>query len=203
MAINIVFMKKVIIFDFDGVIIQTFNIAFERTKHFIPDLTEEKYREMFEDNIFDSWKEAGLDVEKTKKQFFEDYEDDLLRLQPVKGVREVILKLANDSILIINSSTRSSVILDFLNLHGLAKYFTEVLGSEVSQSKSEKIKQVLKTYNIKPEETVMITDTDGDVEEATFVGVESIGVTWGYHTREMLNRAQIVIDTPEELLEVI
>ena len=196
-------MKKVIIFDFDGVIIQTFNLAFERMKHFLPDLTEEKYREMFEDNIYDSWKEAGLDVEKTKKEFFKEYADDVLHLQPVKGMREVLLKFSEQSQLVIISSTRSSVIRGFLELHGLTKFFVEILGSDVSHSKLDKIKQVLKTYNIEPSETIMITDTDGDVEEAKAAGVSAIGVTWGYHSREMLDHAEVIVDEPKELLDVI
>ncbi len=45
--------KGLIFFDFDGVIADSFAVAYETNKKLCPDSTEEEYRSAFEGNIFD------------------------------------------------------------------------------------------------------------------------------------------------------
>ena len=52
-------------------------------------------------------------------------------------------------------------------------------------------------------QTVMIGDTSFDMSMARAAGVRGIGVSWGYHGREKLADAEIIIDRFEELLPVL
>jgi len=60
---------------------------------------------------------------------------------------------------------------------------------------------VLREYKAKPEDCVFITDTLGDMREAARCGVWSIGVTWGFHERERLEKGNFfaIVDKIEEL----
>ncbi len=125
--------------------------------------------------------------------------------QPNEEMVKVIKELAHRYTLIIISSTISSSISQFLERQGLADVFKEVLGNDVEKSKVKKINDVLRRYDIKPTETVFVTDTLGDIKEAKACGVESIAVTWGYHSTTTLEKGNPykIIDHPKKIIETI
>jgi phosphoglycolate phosphatase len=53
--------------------------------------------------------------------------------------------------------------------------------------------------------TVYLGDSEVDVETAKNAGIAFIGVTWGFRDRQTLLQAgaKRLIDTPQELLEII
>ena len=55
------------------------------------------------------------------------------------------------------------------------------------------------------ENTIMIGDSEPDINVANNAGADCIAVTWGYRTREQLEAsgAKTIIDTPCELLEIL
>ena len=62
------------------------------------------------------------------------------------------------------------------------------MGGDIHRSKVAKIQMILKKHGIKPAEAIFITDTLGDMREAIKCGVLSIGVTWGFHEKERLQK---------------
>jgi len=50
-----------------------------------------------------------------------------------------------------------------------------------------------------PEQCTIIGDSTMDLDTAKNAGMKSIAVTWGYHDRERLREANIIIDTIEQL----
>ena len=64
------------------------------------------------------------------------------------------------------------------------------------------IPEYYKEFNIKPKETLLITDSVGDVKEAHEVKMKAIGVLWGLHERERLERngVDFVAETPKDIL---
>ncbi|MDD5290267.1 MAG: HAD hydrolase-like protein [Patescibacteria group bacterium] len=200
--------KRFVLFDFDGVIMNSFQVAFEVNKMICPFLDENTYRKLFEGNIND-WedptnghaKECRRDID-----FFTEYIPRMKKeVQIVSGIKEVITELEKDYILIIISSTITSPIQEFLKERGLAKHFTQILGNDVHKSKIEKIRMVFEKYNIGPNDCVFITDTLGDVREASQVGVKSIGVTWGFHKSEtlLLGEPFRLVEKPSDLLMAV
>jgi phosphoglycolate phosphatase len=182
-----------ILFDFDGVIVDSFRPAFEVNKLICPYLTEDLYKERFEGNIND-WihsttvhtKDCRHDID-----FFSEYVPRMKNeVQVVPGMLEVVAALEQISNLIIISSTTTSPIQEFLREHSLVDYFTQILGNDVHTSKVEKIKLVFDRYSKEAKDCVFITDTLGDLHEANKVGVGGIGVTWGFHTPETLLRGK-------------
>ncbi len=190
--------RKLIIFDFDGVIVDTFHIAFNiaDSREYI---TEEEYRGRFEGNIYDS-KPRFKDNASTMDGFFTYYEPELMKISPVQGMEQVIKTLADTYDLVIVSSTISSIISSYLDSVNLGSYFKEILGSDVDRSKVVKIQKVLTDYKIQPSDAVFITDTLGDIREGKHCDVDSIAVTWGYNHPEVLLKGSphaVVNDTAE------
>ena len=64
---------------------------------------------------------------------------------------------------------------------------------------------VSKALNADPAETLYVGDTSVDMSTAIAAGMFPVGVSWGFRTKEELleNGAKIVIDKPEELLELL
>lgn len=87
---------------------------------------------------------------------------------------------------------------------GITRYFIEVYGSELNGMRSRKgdvIAYLLERERLNPAETVMIGDTHYDVIGAKENGLFSIGITWGFGTREELVAAgaDMIVSDPDEL----
>lgn len=56
-----------------------------------------------------------------------------------------------------------------------------------------------------PENALYIGDSDVDIQTAKNAGLTSVGVTWGFRDRALLERegAQYIIDSPAQLLDII
>lgn len=195
---------KVILFDFDGVIVDTFSFCY-RIMNSRDAISEDFYRTKFEGNINDAFKKPEQNPDAKPFDFYGQYNPELMARQPNEEVVKVIKELVRNHTLIIISSTISSSIEQFLEVHGLADAFKEILGNDVEKSKVKKINDVLQRYGIKSTETVFITDTLGDIKEANVCGVKSIAVTWGYHSSTTLEKGSPykIIDHPNKLIETI
>jgi len=87
---------------------------------------------------------------------------------------------------------------------GLLRFFQNVYGSELDGTRADKtelIGHVLAHENIHPIDAVMIGDRGHDIKGALANGVQSVGVLWGYGSREELTQAgaSALCETPETL----
>jgi phosphoglycolate phosphatase len=86
----------------------------------------------------------------------------------------------------------------------LRQFFPRVYGAELSgerSSKAELLGQVLSSERVQPQRACMIGDRLHDIEGARAHGIATVGVTWGYGSREELETAgaDLVIDALDEL----
>ena len=92
-----------------------------------------------------------------------------------------------------------------MDLFGLTEYMEFIGGSSYEADRMYKwkvIKHTLDSMDVKDKNTaVMVGDSHFDVEGADRVGVKTIGVTFGYGTRQELENAGaiLVVDTPQEI----
>ena len=94
--------------------------------------------------------------------------------------------------------------LRILDRFGLATYFREVYGSELDGTRTDKgdlIAHLLESEGIDRAKTVMVGDRRHDVVGAMSNGIESIGVLYGYGTREELESAgaSSLAETPGDI----
>lgn len=201
-------MKNFILFDFDGVIADTFAPAFEVEKIMCPEATPEDYRSRFEGNINIPIEQGSYHTKNCRHDidFFAEYIPRFKEQGKIfDGMAEVIKKLSIDNTLIIISSTITSPIQEFLVKNNIDTYFSEVMGNDVHTSKVKKMKMVFSQYKTDPKHCLFVTDTLGDITEAEKSGVQAIGVTWGFHGQDRLRRGKPlkIVQTPQELLTSI
>lgn len=200
--------SKFILFDFDGVIGDSWDVAFATAKTICPNITEEDHRRRFEGNVNDIKHPETFHDDDCNHDldWFDIYTPKMkegTKLFP--GMKEVILDLEKEYMLIIISSTLSFPIEEFLKEHNFQEHFDWIMGNDIHKSKVEKIKMVFEKYGVGSKDCLFITDTLGDMHEAEKMGVPSIGVTWGFCTPETLQKGNPIklVNTPEELKNAI
>ncbi len=90
----------------------------------------------------------------------------------------------------------------------LSRFFIEIYGSELDNRNADKrdlIRHILDQERFDPARAVMIGDRKHDAIGAKANGIATIGVTWGYGSREELldAGAACLVDAPHELPELI
>jgi phosphoglycolate phosphatase len=90
----------------------------------------------------------------------------------------------------------------------LSQFFSEIYGSEPDNRNADKrdlIRHILEQERFDPARAVMIGDRKHDAIGAKANGIATIGVTWGYGSREELLDAGVacLVDAPHELPELI
>jgi phosphoglycolate phosphatase-like HAD superfamily hydrolase len=195
---------KAIFFDFDGVLADTFEFCYEIAKSIDPPLTRKEYRDRFLGNINEHKPERTIE-KKEGFDFFALYTPKLLQLKIATDVKKMILELSNKYPLFIVSSTTTDPIKKFLEQNGLGHCFKEIYGNDVHKSKIEKIRMILNKYALDPKNCLFITDTLGDIHEARKCAMDSIAVSWGYHSSETLRQGDpiTVVNSLEDLIAAI
>ncbi|HVY67892.1 MAG TPA: HAD-IA family hydrolase [Patescibacteria group bacterium] len=185
-------MNKAILFDFDGVLVDSFKISYDSSvlvHH--GKLTLKLYRKLFEGNIHESLGNKKFKLKKKEGVNFNDYYGPgLEKLDIIPNASRVIKTLSKNYKLIIVSSTPSIYIKRFFKRHKILKYFTQILGADFHTSKVNKIKYIFSKYSLKPKDCLFITDTLGDVREARKCGTKSIAVTNGFHPVSTLKKGK-------------
>jgi phosphoglycolate phosphatase-like HAD superfamily hydrolase len=200
--------RNFVLFDFDGVIADTYEIAYRVGTMVCPAMTRDDHRRKFEGNVNDWFKNASGHTAACKHDldWWEAYVP-LFRegAHPFPGSIRAVQDIGNRYRMAVISSTISSPIDEFLRRYGARDYFAEIFGNDVHASKVEKINMLFVRYDLTPRNCVFVTDTLGDMDEARQAGVDAIGGSWGFHERERLQRGKPfrIVDRPHELLGAV
>ncbi|OGT48867.1 MAG: HAD family hydrolase [Gammaproteobacteria bacterium RIFCSPHIGHO2_12_FULL_41_15] len=112
---------------------------------------------------------------------------------PYEGIHDTLARLKGANLQLYLATSKpwayASKILEYFNLK---EYFTAVHGSELDGTRDYKkdlIAYVMQTHQLPPHQTIMIGDRAHDVVGAKHNKVKCIGVTYGYGSREELQKA--------------
>lgn len=196
-----------VLFDYDGVLINTFLPAWQSNHDIGIAVTQDEYRQWFMGNIYTSVKEkhGQTQVADIAQRYMTAYRRRTQELGVHPAMSYLIRELSKKYLLCIVSSGSESIIkTQLLNSH-LLDCFTDIFGYETDTSKVRKIKSALEMYHVGREKSVFVTDTLGDITEAHQVGIHTIAVTWGFHSEEVLRegKPESIVQTPQELQEKI
>ncbi len=207
-------MKKLLIFDFDGVIFDSTKVATDYLRTLFPLATEEEIRTILIGNFHESMERLtalypSQDTEEEKILRRERYAKNKLGVKTYAGMINLLNDLhAAGYILTLNTSAANANCIPLLDREKITHLFDFLGTKEIAKSKVEKFKLIQEAYHVMSEDTLFITDTLGDLEEAATDNTPTIGVTWGAHTRDILtsgghkNLVQVV-DQVDELREYI
>ena len=202
---------KLLLFDFDGVLVDSLDV-YEKT---VTDclnvigqpLTRgrEEFLELFEGNFYESLAEKGFDLDKFMAASVDildkvNYAD----MKPFDAVRPVLRELKKNHPMVVISSNDTPTINEALRLYDFEGIFDDVLGSDFMLSKKDKILHIIQKYHVTLSDIYYIGDTTGDIKEGKLAGVKTVGVTWGWHSKELLAASQpdYLFDKPEDLLKL-
>lgn len=197
-----------ILFDFDGVFVNTFDSLRELTRLFDGvDVPPEEYRSFFDGHLFEHPRRnefKSFDDPILKNNFYAGYRDRLSSHSLIDGIDEVTRSLAeNYEMHVVTSGDQDSISL-YLQNNGLRSHFGSVLGWQTHESKIEKFK-MLGVSKEEAKNHLFITDTLGDLEQANSLGLPAIGVSWGFHNEDRLKKGNpyAIANTPQELLLLV
>jgi phosphoglycolate phosphatase len=202
-------MKKLILFDFDGVIVDSLELYEEIARRCLEEIEKpiiknrEDFLSLFDDNFYETMRQKGVDVgafNRAVERLISQV--DYNRAVPFFDLIPVLEKLENENILVIISSNSLAAIKTIISQYRFDHYFKEILGADFMFSKIDKINYAVEKWNFSREDTYFIGDTLGDMKEAKMAGVKTVGVTWGWHPRERIEKAaaDFLFDAPNELL---
>ena len=201
--------KKIIIFDYDGVIVDSLEIY---AKLFVEACkkygyqqinSKEKFLKLFERNIYDSMMIMGINEDKIKK-ILNHLEIISMRHQHrivfFDGMKEVLSSLSNKHRIIIVTSNITSVVEDFVKKQNVI--YDEVIGADKELSKVKRIESIKLKY--KSADYFYIGDTMGDIIEGKLAGVKTVAVSWGWHNTDKLKSVSpdYIVKSPSELIEL-
>ena len=202
---------KFFLFDFDGVIVDSLDV-YEKTVTDCLDVIgqplargREEFLELFDGNFYESLVEKGVDLDKFMNASVEilakiNYAD----MRPFPAVGPVLRELKKNHPMVVISSNDTPTIQEALDLYGLDGIFDDVLGSDFMLSKKDKILYIIDKYHVEKHDIYYIGDTAGDIREGREAGVKTVGVTWGWHTKDKMLAAapDYLFDKPEDLLKL-
>ena len=196
--------KKLVIFDFDGVLVDTLGVCLSINQEYNDNLSLEEFKNCFNGNLFKAERENGRTF-KTHLDFGKKYDLKSRNIIIPEILKLTVEELSKNYILTIVSSSFSESIKKILERENILDCFSDVLGVDVDKDKVVKNNLILKKYNTSPNNAVFITDTLGDVLEARECEIRAIAVTWGFQERKILEKGNPVsiIDDPRDLLKKI
>ncbi len=207
---------KLIIFDYDGVLVDTFPITclaykeifkeFKINKRYEP----EEFRYLFEAD----WKKFVATLGIKSKQDIQKVEEifrkvslenkDSIKLFPL--IKQLIISLKEKGhSLVIVSNNYEHVIRTQLDKEGVSKYFDHILDvAHGLKPDPAGILVALNKLNIRPEHAIMVGDMDADIEAAKKAKLKKvIAVDWGYHHVHKLKDADVIVHSPGQLIDEI
>lgn len=197
-------MKKVIVFDLDGTLLDTLDdlrmsVNFSLSKYNYPIRTREQVR-----------KDIGNGVEMLIKRSVlhgfldENYQNclSLFRLSykekfnihthPYKGCFDLVSRLKEEGYFVTVATNKiHSVAKDLLDTHypGLFDYFQGDKEGVKKKPDAQMIEEIIKHYGVTKEEVLYIGDTNVDEETALNANVDYALVTYGYRTEEEIKKS--------------
>lgn len=189
-----------VVWDWNGTLLADFEIGFDLfrvqlDRAGLPRLSVEEYRNRFKFPIEDFYKDAGFDF---SKRSYKELSDEYLelyceRLPQAKlhgGVMELTQEVAESGKTQSILSAAEQVHLEkALHTFGIRDHFHHVFGVEnfLGASKLARGRQLVAHVGIHPSETILIGDTDHDLEVGKALGVDVLLIADGHQSYEHLS----------------
>lgn len=202
--------KKLIIFDFDGVLADSFEPLYRlnalASEAIGKKMSHRQYKNFFTGNLAEKFRKFCANHENYEK--FCDFKKNIywehysgVKLFPYAASLVLGLKDRN-IILAIISATSPNFIKKILAKFKLEDKFDFILGSG-GESKIEIIREIARKS--KAGDNYFISDTHNDIKYGRQAGVKTIGVCWGFHDKSLLMRAKpdFILDNHKDIFKII
>lgn len=211
---------KLVIFDMDGTILDTlsdladsmnyalrcFGLA-ERTVDEVRSFVGNGIRRLVERAVPANTSPAIIDqVHENFTAYYKDHCAD--KTKPYDGICELLSELKRRNVLLAVVSNKADYAVQIL----CEQYFNDIFDASAGERagvrkkpEPDSVNAVLEVLGIDRRDAVYIGDSDVDIQTARNAGMDCISVSWGFRDTEFLKEkgAQIIVKTPQEILEYI
>ncbi|MFC1801280.1 HAD family hydrolase [Nanoarchaeota archaeon] len=209
-------MIKTIIFDFDGVIVDSVQVGFEANQKFCQKMGKKIFTDIndFKSKLSNHWPGVFLDhgisletIRDTQVNTFQDYTlEHQERIKLLENMESIIKELSQKYKLAIVSFNYQPLIESILKRHNLLDHFSYIVDGHKFKSKSEGIKDCLNKFNIQNHEAIFIGDMVNDIFHGRDSNVKTIILhshSWNHKEDIIKNNPDILIDNTNQILEVL
>lgn len=215
-------MKKIVVFDLDGTLVDSIAdlgnaVNFALKEYNLPLHPMSDYYGFvgngMEDLVRRSMGDKGADDQlyaKVRKAFDGYYNahcnDNTV---PYEGIAELLYELKSKNIktaVLTNKAQQyvGGILAKCFPDHSFAAFYGQRNGVE-RKPHPQGFELLLSDLGVKKEDCLYIGDSEVDVKTAQNAGVDLVGVTWGYRSKDVLVNAgaEILADTPKEILSYV
>ena len=205
---------KVVLFDFDGTIADTYQAIANITNELS---TEFGYKALAQEELLSLKNLSSCEiVKRTEISFFKipfllqriraELSKEIAGLLPIKDVTQVLFELKERGYIlgIITSNIRENVEM-FLAKNQLNSLFSYIYSSTGIFGKHRVINQAIRENSLNKSNVIYVGDETRDIRSARKSRIGVIAVSWGFNSAEILQEYQPdhLVDRPQELLEAI
>jgi phosphoglycolate phosphatase len=207
---------KLIMFDLDGTLVDTIQdisdaLNYALRPYGVKRLTVVDTMEMVGEGV-SRLVEKAIPIEKlhlkndVMSRFIEYYSEHLADNSKVYPyVRNTLENLKGFTKAVI-SNKREAPSKRLLEELGLSEYFDLIIGSDTAGKRKpspEPVLYAVTRLGSNPEESIIVGDSNYDIEAGEKAGVKTVAVTYGYRPRESLLKADYIIDDIRELMPLV
>ncbi|NJK54888.1 MAG: HAD-IA family hydrolase [Pleurocapsa sp. SU_5_0] len=205
---------KVILFDFDGTIADTYQAIAKITNQLS---TEFGYKALNQEELVLIKNLSSREiVRRSEISIFKlpflvrrvraELSKEIAELEPIEGITQVLLELKTQGYIlgIVTSNNKENVDI-FLTKNQLDKLFSYIYSSTTIFGKHRVLNQVIKERQIDKSDIIYIGDETRDIRSARKSLIAVAAVSWGFNAAEILQAHQpdYLVSEPLELLEAI
>lgn len=216
-------MYKACIFDLDGTLTDTLEsltysvnatlrelglgqITHEQCKSFVG----HGARRLIEDSMKAAGEQEPLRIDEGMEIYGRIFKENCTyQVAPYEGIEQLLADLKSEGVRLAVLSNKPH-----LQTKDVVKTFFEEGTFVCVQGQQEHIPrkpdptgiyQVLESLGVTKEECIYIGDSDVDMLTGRAAGVATIGVTWGFRTKEVLeaHQATYIVEKPEEIISIV
>jgi phosphoglycolate phosphatase len=215
-------MKKIIIFDLDGTLLNTLDDLADSTNIVMkafgyPQHSKEDIRNFVGNGVAKLIERAipngkeNKNYNKCLDMFKEIYPKNMYnKTAPYQGITDMLKNLKEKGLIIAVVSNKFDLAVKEL----CEKYFPNLIDFCAGENEKEGIRKkpapdtvlkVLEQYNLKNNDAIYVGDSEVDIQTAQNSNMPCISVCWGFKDREFLtnNGAEIIINTPTEITDIL
>ena len=210
---------KAVLFDLDGTLLDTLsdiakgvNLALDAND--IPPVSEEQVKSFIGNGARKLVERAVAvsgegDCDKVLSDFRRYYYDCCTdSTLPYDGIKELLYELRSDNVKLAVVSNKPDNAAQKVISYYLPGCFDYIRGSgsfETRKPDPFMVNECLSALGLKSTEAVYVGDSDVDIKTALNSGMDSISVSWGFKSREFLekNKASLIVDNVAGLREAL
>jgi phosphoglycolate phosphatase len=203
---------KLIIFDLDGTLVNTIRditnalnyaltsvgrkpITVDEAKHLVGEGITRLIEKIIGDN-------GVTERDEIIKKFLSYYGEHLVEFSYIYPNVTETLEVLKEYRKAVISNKRESLSRQLLEKLDLLRYFDIVVGGDTAPERKPSpvpVRHVLKQLQVRPEDAVIVGDSNFDIEAGKKSGVRTVAVTYGFRDRQYLTEANDIIDDMGEL----